>query len=62
MIQHVQAQQGQLDFALALVDIDGDPEMIRRYGERIPVLEGEEGEICHYFFDREAFGRYFAAP
>lgn len=43
-----------------VVDVDTDPEYIRRYALKIPVLVGSEGEICHYRLDREALEEYLA--
>lgn len=37
------------------VDVDADPALAQRYGMKIPVLCGPQGEICHYFFDEAAF-------
>jgi hypothetical protein len=37
------------------IDVDSDPGLERRYGERVPVLLGPDGEeICHYFLDVSA--------
>ncbi len=36
------------------VDIDRDPQLIRLYDARVPVLCLGEREICHYFFDESA--------
>ncbi len=37
------------------IDVDSDPALERRYGERVPVLLGPDGEeICHYFLDAAA--------
>jgi len=36
------------------IDIDRDPELIRRYDARVPVLCYGESEICHFFFDESA--------
>ena len=32
------------------IDIDRDPELIRRYDALVPVLCHDEVEICHFFF------------
>jgi hypothetical protein len=49
--------QPELCFTFAVVDVDLDPALERRYGELVPVLEGPDGrEICHYFLDLEALG------
>jgi glutaredoxin len=45
--------------AVTEVDIDGDAELARRYGTRVPVLTTTDGtEICHYFFDGDALSRH----
>jgi len=36
------------------IDIDRDPELIRRFDARVPVLCLGEAEICHFFFDETA--------
>jgi len=36
------------------IDIDRDPELIRRYDARVPVLCCGDSEICHFFFDESA--------
>ena len=40
----LRAEQAARPFRLELVDIDRDPELVRRYGVRVPVvaLDGEE--------------------
>lgn len=36
------------------IDIDRDPELIRRFDTLVPVLYCGETEICHFFFDESA--------
>ena len=36
------------------IDIDRDPELVRRYDVKVPVLCLGEHEICHHFFDESA--------
>ncbi len=48
------------DVEIEVVDVDSDPEYIRRYALKIPVLVGNDGEICHYTLDREALEEYLA--
>ena len=52
----------QVDAAqLRRVDIDTDPELVRRYDHKVPVLTGaDDEEICHYFLDHQALLGYFA--
>ena len=47
--------QREFPFVLQEVDVDADPDLESRFGERVPVLvaTGPEGpsELCHYFLD-----------
>lgn len=37
-------------------NVDHDPEWVAAYGDRVPVLVGDDGrEICSLKFDRDAF-------
>lgn len=42
---------------IELIDIDDDLQLAKRYNLRIPVLELDGREICHHFFDQDAFER-----
>jgi hypothetical protein len=33
---------------IQVVDVDGDPELVRRYGLKVPVLLLDGSVICHY--------------
>jgi hypothetical protein len=33
---------------ITVVDVDGDPELVRRYGLKVPVLLLHGSVICHY--------------
>ncbi len=44
--------------AVSIVDVDSMPQLVERYGERVPVLEGDGQEICHYFLDPQRLSRY----
>ena len=61
MLQALRGLQPSLGFGLRLVDVDRDPELVRRYDERVPVLSHGEREICQYRLDetvlREVLGR-----
>jgi hypothetical protein len=39
--------------AVQVVDIDGQPELERRYGTRIPVLTADDEFVCAYRLDAE---------
>jgi glutaredoxin len=53
----VEPWRARLGLELVEVDVDDDPALEARLGEKVPVLMGGETEICHYFFDEEAFKR-----
>lgn len=62
MIEALRPWQERLGFSVEVLDVDADPQLEARYGERVPVLAGPEGEeICHYFLDAGALQRYFGA-
>jgi hypothetical protein len=37
---------------VSVVDIDGDPALVRKYGQRIPVLLADDEFVCDYRLDR----------
>jgi hypothetical protein len=39
--------------SVQIVDIDGQPELERRYGSRIPVLTADDEFVCAYRLDVE---------
>lgn len=47
-------------FAVEVIDVDADPALDERFGERIPVLAGSGEEICHYRLDPAALNAYLA--
>jgi hypothetical protein len=47
-------------FALEEVDVDSDPELKRRYGEHIPVLEAKGHELCRVRLDVESVNAYLS--
>lgn len=51
-----------LRFSVEVFDVDADPALESRYGERVPVLTDEAGiEICHYHLDESALRGALAA-
>ncbi|MGH8745815.1 MAG: glutaredoxin family protein [Burkholderiales bacterium] len=55
MLHALEAVQDELQFTIQTVDVDADPSLEERFGERVPVLVGpDEHEICHYFLDLTA--------
>lgn len=53
----IEPWRARLGLELVEVDVDDHPELEARLGEKVPVLMGGEEEICHYFFDEDAFKR-----
>ena len=51
----VEPWRARLGLRLVEVDVDADPVLEARLGEKVPVLMAGEEEICHYFFDEDAF-------
>ena len=43
-----------LGFVLALKDIDEDPELVARFGNKVLVPMHDDREICHYFLEESA--------
>lgn len=60
MVAALYELQQQAAFTFQLVDIDSDPGLIARYGEKIPVLVSSltHQEICHYHLDVAVLGAY----
>jgi glutaredoxin len=58
MVAALQDMQGRFRFDLQIVDVDGDPELTRRYGEDVPVLAYGESELCRHFLDRTAVAEF----
>lgn len=44
-----------------VVDVDGDPELVARYDELVPVLVCNGVELCHYRLDGERVRAVLAA-
>ena len=47
-------------FELDIIDISEDETLETLYGTRVPVLLGNDEEICYYFLDEEALQAYFS--
>ena len=46
--------------ALAEIDVDTDPDLEARWGERVPVLLADGRELCHYRLDLRALAAFLA--
>ena len=47
--------------AVRVIDIEGDPELERKYAQRMPVLLADGEFVCAYRLDRERLRAYLAA-
>ncbi|HET7569363.1 MAG TPA: glutaredoxin family protein [Gammaproteobacteria bacterium] len=46
---------------IEVVDVDSSPELARRYGLRVPVLAGVDGELCYGRLDDDALEDYLGS-
>lgn len=46
--------QGRYDFDIEVIDVDSNPALEDKWGDKVPVLLDGNLEICHYFLDHEA--------
>lgn len=58
MIAGLQALQPARDFRVSVVDVDSDPALEQRFGDKVPVLMHGERELCHYHLDVSAVTDY----
>lgn len=60
MIAELAPLLGSLAATVRVVDIEGDPDLERRFGHRIPVLAFDEEFVCAYRLDTERVRAYLA--
>lgn len=60
MVAALEPLRLEFGFGLAWVDVDRDPALEARYGERVPVLAHGDAELCHYFLDAPRVRAYLA--
>lgn len=53
MLAALRQFQGRYDFEVVVVDVDRDPALEEKWGDKVPVLLDGERELCHYFLDHE---------
>lgn len=58
MLSGLQSLQSGLSFELTVIDVDSDPALEQRFGDRVPVLMHGERELCHYHLDSAAVTDY----
>jgi len=60
MVAALDALRPDYAFTLEVIDVDDDMALEQRYGHLVPVLVGNDEEICHYRLDLAALDAYFA--
>ena len=60
MIAGLRRLQAGFAFEIEIVDVDGDPELERRYGDQVPLLACGADEICRYRLDTAVAAGYLA--
>ena len=58
MVQALERLRPELGFEYTQVDIDSDPDLLRRYDTRVPVLAAGDTEICYYFLEEQQLRAY----
>jgi hypothetical protein len=51
MLAALEQLRGRHDFTVTVVDVDSDPALEERWGDKVPVLLDGEREVCRYFLD-----------
>ena len=46
--------QGRYRFEIEVIDVDRDPRLEEKWGDKVPVLLDGDLEICHYYLDHDA--------
>lgn len=54
MEAQLESLSAELAFSLHRVDIDTKPELVERFGSRVPVLMKQDRFVCEYFLDQSA--------
>lgn len=53
MTQALERLRHELQFTYSTIDIDPHPDLVSRYGSRVPVLAEQDTEICYYFLEQD---------
>ena len=51
MIAALEQFQGRYSFEIDVVDVDSNPRLEEKWGDKVPVLLDGDRELCHYFLD-----------
>ena len=59
MVQALERLRPELGFEYSQVDIDQNPDLLRQYDTRVPVLVAGDTEICYYFLEEQRLRAWF---
>jgi len=45
-------------FSLQIRDVDAEPELVRWFDDKVPLLQGDGDEICRYVLNEQALGAF----
>jgi Glutaredoxin-like domain (DUF836) len=60
MIEALRGLQGLFPFEIAVLDVDADPLLEQRHGDKVPVLMHGAVELCHYRLEPEIVTAYLS--
>ena len=53
MLAGLRQFQARYSFDIEVVDVDRNPHLEEKWGDKVPVLLDGERELCHYFLDHD---------
>lgn len=59
MLQALARLQPVFGFEITVLDVDDDPALATRYGDRVPVLLAGDTELCCHFLDEDSLREYY---
>ncbi len=60
MIEALRGLQGLFQFEIAVLDVDADPVLERRHGDKVPVLMHDGVALCHSRLEPEIVTAYLS--
>lgn len=61
MARALECLRPEYGFDITTVDIDTDPDLVRLYTTRVPVLVADGVEICYYFLEEQRLREHLQA-
>ena len=61
MVHELELLKTELGYDYTLCDVDTDAALVEKYGDRVPVLVGDDTEVCWFFLDRDRLREYCGA-